>query len=55
MDPQGRIYAGQMDYFKVRAAIAAKANVLLTDDKDFLESGLENPRIMTPAEFLNME
>lgn len=36
----------------LRAAIEAKANVLLTGDKDFLESGLENPAIMTPAEFL---
>lgn len=39
----------------LRAAIAAKADVLLTGDKDFLESGLENPTIMTPIEFLNME
>ena len=29
--------------------------VLLTGDKDFLESGLKNPIIITPAEFLNME
>ncbi len=29
-----------------------KADVLLTGDKDFLESGLKNPMIMTPAEFL---
>ncbi len=36
----------------LRAAIHAKADVLLTGDKDFLESGLENPMIMTPAEFL---
>jgi len=36
----------------LRAAIHAKADVLLTGDKDFLESGLENPVIMTPAEFL---
>lgn len=36
----------------LRAAINAKADVLLTGDKDFLESGLENPVIMTPAEFL---
>ncbi len=36
----------------LRAAIHAKADVLLTGDKDFLESGLENPKIMTPAEFL---
>ncbi len=39
----------------LRAAIKAKADVLLTGDKDFLESGLENPRIMMPAEFLNMD
>ena len=39
----------------LRAAIAAKADVLLTGDKDFLESGLENPKIMTPAEFLDMD
>lgn len=38
----------------LRAAIEAKANILLTGDKDFLESGLENPAIMTPAEFLNL-
>jgi len=36
----------------LRAAIHAEADVLLTGDKDFLESGLENPKIMTPAEFL---
>lgn len=38
----------------LRAAIEAKADVLLTGDKDFLESGLKNPRIMTPAEFISM-
>ena len=37
----------------LRAAIAAKVDVLLTGDKDFLESGVTNPAIMTPAEFLN--
>lgn len=36
----------------LRAAIEAKADVLLTGDKDFLESGLESPMIMTPTEFL---
>ncbi len=36
----------------LRAAIYAKADVLLTGDKDFLESGLKYPMIMTPAEFL---
>ena len=39
----------------LRAAIEAGADILLTGDKDFLESGLENPHIMTPAEFLNMD
>ena len=39
----------------LRAAIAAKADVLLTGDKDFLESGLKKPMIMTPAEFLSMD
>ena len=37
----------------LRAAIDAKADVLLTGDKDFLESGLKSPMIMTPAEFLH--
>lgn len=36
----------------LRAAIESKADILLTGDKDFLESGLKNPQIMTPAEFL---
>lgn len=36
----------------LRAAIEAKADVLLTGDKDFLESGVKNPAILTPAEFL---
>lgn len=33
----------------LRAAVKAKADVLLTGDKDFLESGVKNPAIMTPA------
>ena len=36
----------------LRAAIMARADVLLTGDKDFLESGIEHPRIMTAAEFI---
>ncbi len=38
----------------LRAAIEAKADILLTGDKDFLESGVKKPIIMTPADFLNM-
>lgn len=36
----------------LRAAIEAKADILLTGDKDFLESGLKSPVIMTPSEIL---
>lgn len=36
----------------LRAAIKSKADVLLTGDKDLLESGIKTPIIMTPAEFL---
>ena len=38
----------------VRAALNAKVDVLLTGDKDFLESGVLNPKIMTAAEFIAM-
>ena len=36
----------------IRAAVAAKVDVVLTGDKDFLESGIMQPKIMTAAEFL---
>ena len=36
----------------LRAAINAEADILLTGDKDFLESEIETPRIMKAAEFL---
>lgn len=39
----------------LRAAIEAMADILLTGDKDYLESGLKNPIVITPTEFLNME
>lgn len=39
----------------LRAAMKAGADVLLTGDKDFLESGLKNPVIMTPTEFIGEE
>lgn len=37
----------------LRAAIEAKVDILLTGDKDFLESGLKAPIVLTPAKFLN--
>ena len=36
----------------LRAAIAANADVLLTGDKDFLESGIVHPTILTATEFV---
>lgn len=36
----------------LRAALNAHVDVLLTGDRDFLESGLLHPRIMTAAQFL---
>ena len=38
----------------LRAAIHAKADILLTGDKDFLESGLATPQILTDADFVNL-
>ncbi len=38
----------------LRAALNAKVEVLLTGDKDFLDSGVTNPKIMTAAEFIAM-
>ena len=38
----------------LRAAVAAEADILLTGDKDFLESGVVRPSILTPAEFLKV-
>lgn len=38
----------------LRAAIKANADMILTGDKDFLESGITKPVILTPTEFLNM-
>ena len=38
----------------LRAAIKAQADILLTGDKDFLESSVKVPKVMTATEFLNM-
>ena len=38
----------------LRAAFAAKVDALLTGDKDFLESGVTHPKILTAAEFLRI-
>ncbi len=36
----------------LRAVLNADADVILTGDKDFLESGIKNPKIVTAADFL---
>lgn len=36
----------------LRAALNAKADIILTGDKDFLESGLINPQIISAAKFI---
>ncbi|MDR1663862.1 MAG: putative toxin-antitoxin system toxin component, PIN family [Clostridiales bacterium] len=36
----------------LRAAINANADILLTGDKDFIESTITTPQIMTAAEFI---
>lgn len=38
----------------LRAALNAGVDILLTGDKDFLESSVKNPKIMTAAEFLKL-
>lgn len=36
----------------LRAALMAKVDVLITGDKDFLESGIKIPKIVTAADFI---
>lgn len=37
-----------------RAAVKANADIILTGDKDLLESGITSPQIMTAREFLSL-
>lgn len=37
-----------------RAAVNAKADIILTGDKDLLESGITSPQILTAREFLDL-
>lgn len=38
-----------------RAAIHSNADVILTGDKDFLESGILKPKILNPTQFLEAQ
>ena len=37
----------------LRAAINSGADILLTGDKDFIESGIYKPKVMTAEEFVD--
>lgn len=39
----------------LRAAQLSSIDILLTGDKDFLESGVTNPKIITPASFIGLQ
>ena len=39
----------------LRSAIHAGADILVTGDKDFLESGIHNPQVMTATDFICTE
>jgi putative PIN family toxin of toxin-antitoxin system len=51
-DPAEQKIRDVKDRAILRAARAANADYLLTGDKDFLESGVERPEIITAAEFI---
>ena len=38
----------------LRAAVAAKVDIIVTGDKDFLESGVTKPQILTAADFVRL-
>ena len=39
----------------LRAAIAAKADIIVTGDFDLLEAEISYPKILTPAQFLEIK
>jgi len=39
----------------IRATVNAKVDIILTGDKDFLESGIKKPRMLSPTEFLKLK
>ena len=39
----------------LRAAQKSDAEILITGDRDFLKSGITNPHIVTPAEFMRIQ
>ncbi len=39
----------------LRAAVNANVDIILTGDNDFLEAGIQHPRIMNAATFLEYD
>jgi putative PIN family toxin of toxin-antitoxin system len=39
----------------LRAAIKSDADILISGDKDFLESGIQHPKILNPTDFLKFD
>lgn len=52
--PEERLIRDVKDRQILRAAISSNADLLLTGDKDFLEASIENPQIVSVAQFLQM-
>ncbi|MDR2197681.1 MAG: putative toxin-antitoxin system toxin component, PIN family [Coriobacteriales bacterium] len=44
----------ESDRVILRAAVAAQADILVSGDKDFLESGILHPKILAAAAFVNL-
>lgn len=47
-----RLIRDMMDRPILRSAAVSDVDIILTGDKDFLGSGIEHPRMMTPSDFL---
>lgn len=52
--PEEALIRDEKDRPVLRAAITHKADVFLTGDKDFLESSVMNPKMVSPGDFLEM-
>ena len=54
-DSAGMLMRDAADQPILNAAIAAGVDIIITGDKDFLSLGLERPKCMTAAQFLEAE
>ena len=52
--PDERLIRDNKDRPILRAAVKAGVDIIVSGDKDFLESEIKNPKIITPAEFLKV-